>query len=166
MSWVLEYFLMMEMKWGINDNKLPFLQDGSGALTAAKSFHSNKEVKVIGYRYLNDSSITSDQRQLLNENIETRKTFNVLTDSEIVSLINDNLDSLPPPAQIVFRNQRCVNCGEVGDKRLLSPYCHLEKCWKHPGKLQRVHPGLEGQISSIFSISLYINHGVRLSVCV
>ena len=67
--------------------------------------------------------------------------FNVLTNEEIVSLLRSTLQSLPAPRQVVFLDQRCEDCGEEGDRRLLSPFCHLEKCLRHPGRLQRVHPG-------------------------
>ena len=58
-----------------------------------------------------------------------------------MSLLRSTLQSLPAPLQVVFLDQRCVDCGEEGDRRLLSPFCHLEKCLRHPGRLQRVHPG-------------------------
>ena len=96
---------------------------------------------MIGYRYIEDPSLTQEQREALQGNVETRKIFNVLNNEEIVSLLRSALQSLPAPLQVVFLDQRCVDCGEEGDRRLLSPFCHLEKCLKHPGRLQRVHPG-------------------------
>ena len=96
---------------------------------------------MIGYRYIEDPSLTQEQREALQANVETRKIFNVLNNEEIVSLLRSSLQSLPAPLQVVFLDQRCVDCGEEGDRRLLSPFCHLEKCLKHPGRLQRVHPG-------------------------
>ena len=96
---------------------------------------------MIGYRYIEDPSLTQEQRAALQDNLETRKIFNVLTNEEIVSLLRSTLQSLPAPLQVVFLDQRCVDCGEEGDRRLLSPFCHLEKCLRHPGRLQRVHPG-------------------------
>ena len=115
--------------------------DSAGAISAGQSFHKTARLNVIGYRYLDDPCITSEQRQKLVDDADTRKTFNVLTDAEIVSTIDEALTRLPAPVQVVFRDQKCVDCGETGDKRLLSQYCHLQKCLKHPGRLQRVHPG-------------------------
>lgn len=123
---------------------------------AANTFHRNANLKVIGYRYLEDPTFTSEQRLLLEHNLETRKTFNVLTDGEIVSLLQSSIACLPTPVQVVFRDQRCVDCGETGDKRLLSQFCHLDKCRKHPGRLQRVHPrGIELYHLSEDKISLH-----------
>ena len=116
-------------------------KDAAGALKAAQSFNKAGRTKVIGYRYLEDPSFTAEQRAALHDNLETRKIFNVLTDDEIVSLLRSNIESLPAPVQVVFLDQRCLDCGEEGDRRLLSLFCHLEKCLKHPGRLQRVHPG-------------------------
>ena len=96
---------------------------------------------MIGYRYLEDPAFTPEQRAALEDNLEARKIFNVLTDGEILTLLRSSLQSLPSPVQVVFLDQRCLDCGEEGDKRLLSPFCHLEKCLRHPGRLQRVHPG-------------------------
>ena len=113
-------------------------KDAAGAIKAAQSFSAGKSSQVIGYRYLEDPSLTPEQRAALHDNLETRKIFNVLTNSEIVSLLRSSLQSLAAPLQVVFLDQRCVDCGEEGDRRLLSPFCHLEKCLKHPGRLQRV----------------------------
>ena len=116
-------------------------RDAAGAVRAAQSFHKTASPRVLGYRYLEDPSLTGDQRRALEDNEDTRRLFNVLTDQEIVSVLQAALTSLPAPVRVVFRDQRCVDCGEAGDRRLLSQFCHLDKCRKHPGRLQRVHPG-------------------------
>ena len=117
------------------------VKDAAGAIKAAQSFSKATISQVIGYRYIEDPSFTPEQRAALQDNLETRKIFNVLTNEEIVSLLRSTLQSLSAPLQVVFLDQRCVDCGEEGDRRLLSPFCHLEKCLRHPGRLQRVHPG-------------------------
>ena len=115
--------------------------DAAGAVRAAQSFLKTASPRVVGYRYLEDPSLTKEQRRALEDSEDTRRMFNVLTDPEIVTVLQNSLSSLPASVQVVFRDQRCVDCGEAGDRRLLSQYCHLEKCRKHPGRLQRVHPG-------------------------
>ena len=115
--------------------------DAAGAVRAAQSFLKTASPRVVGYRYLEDPSLTRDQRRALEDSEDTRRMFNVLTDPEIVTVLQTSLSSLPASVQVVFRDQRCVDCGEAGDRRLLSQFCHLEKCRKHPGRLQRVHPG-------------------------
>ena len=117
------------------------IRDAAGAVRAAKSFHKTATPRVIGYRYLEDPSFSEDQRRALEDKEDTRRMFNVLTDQEIVSTLRASLSSLPASVQVVFRDQRCGDCGETGDRRLLSQFCHLEKCRKHPGRLERIHPG-------------------------
>lgn len=42
--------------------------------------------------------------------------------------------------QIIFRKFKCVNCGAVGDKRLLPQFCHMEKILSHPEHPVSLHP--------------------------
>jgi len=115
--------------------------DAAGALRAAQHFNSAAKTKVIGYRYLDDKSLSPEQQAAFQTSQDTRKLFNVLTDEEIQNLITVSLKELPPAVQVVFIDQRCLDCEEEGDRRLMSQYCHMEKCQKHPGKLERRHPG-------------------------
>ena len=41
---------------------------------------------------------------------------------------------------VVFKNQKCLDCGLTGDVRLMSNYCHMEKVFVHPGSLIQYHP--------------------------
>ena len=93
-------------------------------------------LSILDYRYLKDPSLAEEQRRALEDSEDTRRLFNVLTDPEIVSVLQSSLSLLPDPVQVVFRDQRCLDCGEAGDRRLLSQFCHLDKCRKHPGRLQ------------------------------
>ena len=146
---------------------------------------------------MDDPSFTEEQLQLLAGpgSADTRRMFNVLTDEEVTgykcgqcenvplqvdSSVRTCLASLAGPVQVVWRDQRCLDCGETGDRRgsalvtrprrhgvtaslrhgcrvsaegwprrvtragprrLLSQYCHLQRELRHPGRLQRVHPG-------------------------
>eukprot|EP00092_Neocalanus_flemingeri_P032227 GFUD01035027.1.p1 GENE.GFUD01035027.1~~GFUD01035027.1.p1 ORF type:complete len:416 (+),score=121.31 GFUD01035027.1:334-1581(+) len=115
--------------------------DTAGALRAAQGMLATAKTKVLGYRYLDDPSFTPDQQTALQDSQDTRRLFNVLTDQEITELIKKSIQDLPPPVQVVFQDQKCLDCYEEGDKRLMSQYCHMQKCKKHPGKLKRIHPG-------------------------
>ena len=44
--------------------------------------------------------MTSEQHAALQSSEDTRKLFNVLTNEEIVKLIRETLDKLPPPVQV------------------------------------------------------------------
>ena len=117
---------------------------------------------IIITRYLDDPSLTPEQQAALENSEDTRKLFNVLTDTELTGQLRKTIESLPGPVQVyrrnmskvvitmvqvVFLDQKCLDCWEEGDRRLMSQYCHMQKCRKHPGKLQRVHPG--GNVQNI-----------------
>ena len=85
-------------------------------------------------RYMDDPSFTEEQLQLLAGpgSADTRRMFNVLTDEEVAgykcgqcvnvplqvdSSVRTCLASLAGPVQVVWRDQRCLDCGETGDRR-------------------------------------------------
>ena len=41
---------------------------------------------------------------------------------------------------VVFKHQRCLDCGLTGDVRLMSRYCHMESVFVHPGSVVQFHP--------------------------
>ena len=41
---------------------------------------------------------------------------------------------------MVFKDQRCLDCGLTGDVRLMSRYCHMESVFVHPGSVVQFHP--------------------------
>ena len=68
-----------------------------------------------GYRFLADTSLSLDQRRLMQD-ISTRQTFNVKTDSEVRETLASLLAGLGPPVQAVFNTSRCLDCSVVGDR--------------------------------------------------
>ena len=55
-----------------------------------------------------------------------------------ISVFNSRLK--PFLFSVVFKNQKCLDCGLTGDVRLMSNYCHMEKVFVHPGSLIQYHP--------------------------
>jgi hypothetical protein len=41
------------------------------------------------------------------------------------------IDSIETPLQIIFRDSQCLDCGVIGDRRLLPRYCHFEMTLVH-----------------------------------
>lgn len=41
---------------------------------------------------------------------------------------------------VVFKNQKCLDCGVTGDARLMPNFCHMEKVFVHPGSIVQYHP--------------------------
>jgi len=120
--------------------------DCQGALEAARRF-TDHQVLHTGYRFLSDPTISAQQREkfLCPDN---RQLFNVKTDQEVAILMRELLSQVGPPVQVVFRSSQCLDCGLVGDPRLLPPFCHLEAHLvhregveqHHPGKIESFHP--------------------------
>ena len=120
--------------------------DCQGALRAAQAY-TQDTVLHTGYRLMSDPTFSAAQRDKFCSP-EERAVFNVKTDQEVAALVSQKLAEMPPPVQVVFRSNKCKDCGLVGDPRLLLPYCHLEPklvhreevAQHHPGQLEKHHP--------------------------
>ena len=61
-------------------------------------------------------------------------------DEEVKTAVSEAIDNIESPIQVIFSDVRCEDCGVVGDKRLLSDFCHMERLFKHPQPLKHYHP--------------------------
>ncbi len=117
-------------------------RDGEGALKAAADFcEESKAPKVIGYRFLSD--LDEEQKAKLEADDDLRRSFNVLNDAEIRDLVETSLQSVEAKERVELRvdgDYKCMDCGEVGDPRLMSLHCHMESHHVHPKGVHVVHP--------------------------
>ena len=65
----------------------------------------------------------------------------VKNDKEVRDVIFGTISTLGKPIQVVFKNHRCLDCGETGDARLMPSHCHMEPVYVHPGNIVQYHPG-------------------------
>ena len=65
----------------------------------------------------------------------------VKNDREVRDVIFGTISTLGKPIQVVFKNHRCLDCGETGDARLMPSHCHMEPVYVHPGNIVQYHPG-------------------------
>jgi len=118
--------------------------DTQGALAAALDYDpSFRNDQVLGYRFLNDTSLSMDQFLSLESDSGMRKTWNVMTDEEIRDAFRDAFDSAieEDTLKVVFNDQRCRDCGAIGDPRLLPKFCHMRKTLVHKVRdPEVVHP--------------------------
>jgi hypothetical protein len=63
--------------------------------------------------------------------------LNVWTEAEIQNIIGDTLKDFEP-AEIQYREQKCLTCGEETDERLMPDKCHTVSRKSH-GEIRRVH---------------------------
>ena len=52
---------------------------------------------------------------------------------------------------MIFLNQKCKDCGVLGDARLMPKHCHMKSIQKHPGDLTRYHPKGKSSVITQFS---------------
>ena len=69
----------------------------------------------------------------MQEDASAREAFNVLTDDEVRQSINDAIDNIDQTIQVIFRTKKCQDCGQVGDERLMTKFCHMQSTWIHTG---------------------------------
>ena len=115
-------------------------RDGQGAIKAAEEFFKDEEFRpqIIGYRFFSD--LDEDQQDLMEEDEQLRKAFNVKTNDEVRTILAVTLDKLGSAIDLEFQDCRCLDCGEVGDPRLLPLYCHMEMHHVHPQSVHIIHP--------------------------
>ncbi|XP_040569415.1 uncharacterized protein [Lepeophtheirus salmonis] len=115
-------------------------KEGAGALRAAYDFNKTSKVQIKGYRYIDDPAFDdSDLSQFLQDEA-IKKKFNIVDDIDVRNIVYGTIEKLGAPIQIIFNNFHCTACGEEGDNRLMSQYCHMEKKMEHSEELMRYHP--------------------------
>ena len=77
----------------------------------------------------------------MQDDASAREAFNVLTDEEVKESINDAIENIGQNIKVIFRSKKCQDCGQIGDERLLSKYCHMQSTWIHTGISENCHPG-------------------------
>ena len=116
-------------------------QDTRGALKAALDYDAYANVQVLGYRYLDDPSFTPEQHAQFENDPTIRQTFNVLSDEEVRKKFKDMFSNIGNPTKLVFEHQRCLDCGALGDARLMPKFCHMKKVRVHRVQYpEKVHP--------------------------
>ena len=115
--------------------------DARGALAAMQDFADTCKVAVLGYRYVSDQAFSDKQRDMILSNSAVKEVFNVMTEAEIRDVVNNKINNIECPVRILFSDSVCVDCGEEGDPRLLSDWCHMEPCPIHPASPSPRHPG-------------------------
>ena len=116
-------------------------QDTRGALTAALEYDTYANVQILGYRYLDDPTFSPEQHAQFENDPTIRKTFNVLSDEEVRDRFKCMFSTVGSPTILVFEHQRCLDCGALGDSRLMPKFCHMKKVLVHRVQYpEKVHP--------------------------
>ncbi len=104
-----------------------------GALEAAKAHAwENTKVRTIGFTYLDESIPSAVNETLRGLDPEARRKMLLVDDDDVYEALRKEIESIERPIQIIFRDSQCLDCGVVGDRRLLPRYCHFELTLVHP----------------------------------
>jgi len=105
--------------------------DVQGARMAARTQNIYCNLPAIRYS-LATPEIVAGATTLLRKD-----SLRMLTKDEVRGELEEVLGKLPSPVRVVFSNQRCLACGQVGDPRLMENKCHREVKRGHKGKLEQ-----------------------------
>jgi hypothetical protein len=89
--------------------------EARGALTAGYAFNSLSKLQVVGYRYLEDSTLKASQRALFeSQSPEMRRQMNVLNDFEVKATLMEHINAVPSDVQVgVFQFPDCAVISNV-----------------------------------------------------
>jgi len=103
--------------------------DVQGARKAAQTQNIYCTLPALRYTFATPEIIAGASKELRKDQLR------MLTKDEVREELEEVLEKLPPPVRVVFSNQMCRACGQVGDPRLMEDKCHREKTRGHPGEL-------------------------------
>ena len=99
-------------------------EDCRGPVEAARKTCPLAQPRTLGYKFARE-----DQLKRLSS--EDRMAERILTREEALERLERELAALPPALQVVFADQQCRACGQVGDQRLMEDFCHKAKVKGH-----------------------------------
>lgn len=103
-----------------------------GALEAARAHAwENSKVRTVGFTYMDSSIPLTVKKTLQSLDSEDRRRMLLVTDDDVHQILKREIDSIDRPLQIIFRDSKCLDCGVIGDRRLLPRYCHFEMTLVH-----------------------------------
>ena len=68
-----------------------------GALAAARQFNSRADPPTLGYTYIDDASLTVNQRKRFEKEVSLREDFLVKTDTEVQKDVFQVISTLKEP---------------------------------------------------------------------
>ena len=104
------------------------------------------DIKVCGITRIDLIKQTDKDFQIAQKlDDSSRKTFGYLNKQETIQHIDQLLTSIPT-VKVTFKNEKCIKCGIIGDKRFIPTSCHTAMESIHPQKLEFIHPNLTKKV--------------------
>ena len=79
--------------------------DSAGALRAIAEMHPLAKPQVLGYRYIDDSTLDEAQRRYYEANGDARKVFRVLNDEQVAAEVWGSIAKISENIQVIFPRQ-------------------------------------------------------------
>ena len=76
--------------------------DSAGALRAIAEMRPLAKPQVLGYRYLDDSTLDEAQRRYYEADAEARKVFRVLNDEQVAAEVWESIAKISQNIQVIF----------------------------------------------------------------
>jgi len=106
-------------------------EDCIGAEMAARQICASASPRSLGYKFANEDDLKETELST-----SYRKKLRFLTQVEALEQLEQEIEKLPEPVQVVFSNKKCKGCGQTGDPRLMDDLCHREMVMGHKGNLR------------------------------
>jgi len=107
--------------------------DCLGALTAAQEINKLAKPTCLSYGLIKDEDVEAGGEFAYLTAKQRTEHMQLLTPAEIRAKLKTTIAVLPPSVEFVLLNQRCLDCGQTGDSRLMDDMCHKQKMLGHPG---------------------------------
>ena len=76
--------------------------DSAGALRAIAEMRPLAKPQVLGYRYLDDSTLDEAQRRYYEADADARKVFRVLNDEQVAAEVWESITKISQNIQVIF----------------------------------------------------------------
>lgn len=115
--------------------------DAQGALAAARAYNPKAEPPILGFTFIDDASLTSNQKRRFEKAASLREDFHIKTDDEVRQAIFGKIASLKAPVQgdlrammmqkipLIMQQQRSILQLERVMMNVLQPGCF---CFIYP----------------------------------
>ena len=75
--------------------------EGQGAMKTGYSFNNIARLQVIGYRFLDDTSLNANLKERCEKDSGLRRDLNVLTTEEVKNLVRCHISQIPKEIPVI-----------------------------------------------------------------
>ena len=76
--------------------------EGQGAMKTGYSFNNMARLQVIGYRFLDDTSLNANLKERCEKDPDLKRDLNVLTTKEVKKLVGHHISQIPQEIPVMI----------------------------------------------------------------